>query len=197
MPECKGHCASGTARDGTRYPVVHRTNGRAPRDPATGEFPPAGQWGSWSKCRKCEVFLIWEGKLCPCCSVCLAKSPKSTRTRRAAFAREERRAARHAKDPRCMAKPCVRCGATIPAGHDPRRRYCSDLCRQRGKRHRKYAADPARQNRRCRRCGAPIAAADPTHKIYCSRICNERATDRMRKNRPLADHQAVLQGAVP
>ena len=77
MPECKGVC-----RCMPELKAVPHTHGRVPRDPATGRVVPSGTYGSWKRCRMCDVLIVWTGKFCPCCGRILSVRPRAARHRR-------------------------------------------------------------------------------------------------------------------
>ena len=33
------------------------------------------------RCASCEVYLVWDGRFCPCCGMCLRTRPKISRYR--------------------------------------------------------------------------------------------------------------------
>ena len=89
---CNGTCTSMPALRAVPHSV-----GRVPQDPTTGRPVPSGTYGSWKRCRACEVLLVWPGRLCPCCGTTLSVRPRAARHRRMVKITEARRAKR-AKD---------------------------------------------------------------------------------------------------
>ena len=89
---CNGTCTSMPALRAVPHSV-----GRVPRDPMTGHRVPSGTYGSWKRCRACEVLIVWPGRLCPCCGITLSVRPRAARHRRMVKITEDRRAKR-AKD---------------------------------------------------------------------------------------------------
>ena len=89
---CYGTCLAMPA-----LKAIPHSRGGVPGDPATGRRVPSGTYGSWKRCRECEVLIEWEVTRCPCCGITLSVRPRAARHRRMVKIAEARRAKR-AKD---------------------------------------------------------------------------------------------------
>lgn len=74
---CKGTCTSVPALKGVPY-----VGGRLPRDPFTGRSVEPGTYGPWTRCRMCDVVIIWQGIFCPCCGGRTTMRPRACRRQR-------------------------------------------------------------------------------------------------------------------
>ena len=125
---CRGRCEVGCTSDGTTFRAVTYLTGRVPNDPATGERPPRGTYGSWKRCRVCDILVIWDGIFCPCCAVPLKTRPVHMRIPWENASRGTELTF-HNQDGE-PGRPCEVCGKAIPRIHIRPVRFCSDPCRK-------------------------------------------------------------------
>lgn len=159
--KCRGTCEVGRTKDGVQFRcVVHRT-GRLPNDPATGERPPRGTYGSWKRCRVCDILIIWDGTHCPCCGTVLKTRPRYTQIPWENNARGAEESFKNLDG--SPGRPCEICGKAIPRIHGRPVRFCSDPCRHK---HRKDYWERNKDR---------ILGAERAERLYVRTVINGKA----------------------
>ena len=98
---------------------------RALRDPETHARVEPGTWGPYKKCKRCDIYLVWDGRFCPCCMNTLSVKPNQSLSRR------NRHLARMRKLSRANVEfICAHCGKKENKARDDRVKFCSDACRK-------------------------------------------------------------------